>query len=71
MYLPDGSWVRLWAGRRHVGPKDLQVDAPIGQPAVFYRDGSEVGTELQRFVTQNALTISSSHHTWHTDAPTP
>ncbi|MCX8072461.1 MAG: alpha-glucosidase [Candidatus Binatia bacterium] len=50
VYLPAGSWIHLWSGVTHVGPKDLVVPAPIGQPAVFFREGSPVGTELQAFV---------------------
>lgn len=52
LYLPEGFWVHLWTGAIHTGPKDLRVAAPVGQPAVFYRFGSAVGTELERFVAR-------------------
>lgn len=49
VYLPEGSWVHLWSGTAYAGPQDIHVDAPIGQPAVFYRDRSDVGAQLQGF----------------------
>lgn len=46
VYLPAGRWVHLWSGAVHDGPLDLDVAAPLGQPAVFYRAGSQVGEEM-------------------------
>lgn len=41
-YLPDGAtWVHLWSGQTHGGGQTIEVDAPIGQPPVFFRAGSE------------------------------
>jgi alpha-glucosidase len=46
VYLPAGRWVHLWSGRKY-GSLDKGVHetvrAPIGEPAVFYEEGSEVG----------------------------
>jgi sulfoquinovosidase len=40
LYLPEGEWVHVWSGRRF-GPGRHQIDAPIGSPPVFWRDGSD------------------------------
>lgn len=47
VYLPAGEWVHLWSGRvfgRQGEGSWVAVQAPIGEPAVFYRRGSEVGS---------------------------
>lgn len=41
-YLPAGeTWVHLWSGERFVGGADVEVAAPIGEPPVFWRAGSD------------------------------
>jgi alpha-glucosidase len=45
-YLPQGRWVHLWSGTVFEGPRDVEVAAPIGKPAVFYREGAPVGEQL-------------------------
>jgi Glycosyl hydrolases family 31 len=41
-YLPQGAdWVHVWSGRTFTGGQEASVDAPFGQPPVFYRAGSE------------------------------
>jgi alpha-glucosidase (family GH31 glycosyl hydrolase) len=55
VYLPAGRWVHLWSGEEY-GSLDKgvykTVRAPVGEPAVFYREGSEEGhrfrEELER-----------------------
>jgi alpha-glucosidase len=55
VYLPAGSWVHLWTGKIYGflerGARET-VQAPIGEPAVFYKMGSAEGirfrTELGR-----------------------
>ncbi|MGO1173599.1 MAG: hypothetical protein ACTMKU_04780, partial [Actinomycetaceae bacterium] len=51
--LPPGRWVHVWSGEVH-GDTDavseLEVDAPLGEPALFVREGSEVAGELATFV---------------------
>ena len=55
VYLPTGGWVHLWTGDRY-GSSDRgvyeTVSTPIGEPAVFYRQGSvegiRFGDELRR-----------------------
>jgi alpha-glucosidase len=39
VYLPQGEWRHLWSGVTHA-PGWHEVEAPIGQPPVFYRAGS-------------------------------
>jgi alpha-glucosidase len=59
VYLPPGRWVHLWSGAIHGqagSGQTITVAAPIGEPAVFYREGSAVGAT---FVAQlNALGIA-------------
>ncbi|SFP60212.1 alpha-glucosidase [Sphingomonas rubra] len=41
-YLPAGAtWVHLWSGGRHEGGRTVEVAAPLGEPPVFWRDGSD------------------------------
>ena len=50
VYLPAGKWVNLWTGERYGSPQRVvheTVPAPIGEPAVFYKDGSERGTRFR------------------------
>ncbi|MFT3923990.1 MAG: alpha-glucosidase [Myxococcales bacterium] len=47
LYLPAGSWVQLYTGKTFATPGDIEVEAPLGQPAVFYRAGSNVGQTLE------------------------
>ena len=51
LYLPAGEWVHLWSGQRYGDLNKgmyVEVEAPLGKPAVFYRSGSAVG---EKFVT--------------------
>ncbi|HLT28810.1 MAG TPA: alpha-glucosidase [Myxococcaceae bacterium] len=50
VWLPRGSWVHLWSGEIRDGGDAGRwhtVDAPLGEPAVFYPAGSEVGEALR------------------------
>ena len=41
VYLPRGcDWIHLWSGKMMAGGGRVTVDAPFGQPPVFYRRGS-------------------------------
>lgn len=49
VYFPAGRWVHLWTGDTFGSIEEgtrATVAAPIGQPAVFYREGSEVGAQF-------------------------
>lgn len=42
VYLPRGAdWVHVWTGKIIVGGADLTMTAQIGQPPLFYRQGSD------------------------------
>jgi alpha-glucosidase (family GH31 glycosyl hydrolase) len=51
VYLPAGRWVHLWSGRKY-GSLDKgvyeSVRAPIGEPAVFSEECSDVGRWLRK-----------------------
>ncbi len=41
VYLPKGAdWIDVWTGARYAGGAEIDVDAPLGRPPVFYRRGS-------------------------------
>ncbi len=49
VYLPAGRWVHLWSGQVYGQTRRgerIRVAAPLGQPGVFYRAGSEVVAEF-------------------------
>ncbi len=46
-YLPAGEWVHVWSGEVYSGGVTVTVDAPPGQPAVFYPVGSDVGETFE------------------------
>lgn len=39
VYLPEDNWVHLWSGKAFPGGSH-EVEAPMGQPPVFYRENS-------------------------------
>jgi alpha-glucosidase len=48
-YLPAGQWVHLWSGKQYGDAGRgvyVEVDAPLGQPAVFYQARSAAGEKL-------------------------
>lgn len=56
VYLPKGQWVHLWTGQvygKTDRSEEITVQAPIGQPAVFYPSGSMVGATF----VQNLRTL--------------
>ncbi|MGB0588207.1 MAG: alpha-glucosidase [Myxococcota bacterium] len=56
LYLPAGRWVHLWSGAPYgdeAAGVTLEIDAPIGQPAVFYRAGSAWGAGLREALGLN------------------
>lgn len=40
-YLPEGSWIHAWSNKEYLGGKEITIDAPIGQPAVFIKKDSK------------------------------
>lgn len=45
LYVPAGDWIHLWTGQP-LGPGRHRVQAPLGRPAVAYRQGSRAGADL-------------------------
>lgn len=45
-YLPAGDWVHLWSGDVVSGGQTVTVNAPLGEPGVFYPVGSAVGEQF-------------------------
>jgi len=45
VYLPAGNWTHVWRGREFNldSGRWVEVDAPIGEPAIFVRSGSSHG----------------------------
>ena len=37
IYIPEGIWVHLWSGNTYEGPIDIELEVPVGEPAVFTR----------------------------------
>ncbi|HCF28905.1 MAG TPA: alpha-glucosidase [Cyanobacteria bacterium UBA11049] len=49
VYFPAGEWVHLWSGKIYGGSSQgvsQRVPAPLGQPAVFYRQRSPQGESV-------------------------
>lgn len=49
VYLPAGKWKHLWTGKEYGDEKKgvrVDVEAPVGKPAVFYKPGSKVAEEF-------------------------
>lgn len=41
-HLPaDQAWIHVWSGNEYAGGQAVEVDAPIGEPPVFYRKESQ------------------------------
>ena len=52
VYLPEGDWVGLWTGRSYA-PGRHRVNAPLGQPPVFYRRDSAYAELFRRAADEN------------------
>ena len=46
LYLPAGRWTHLWSGATYEGGNQISVQAPVGEPGVFFKEGSAVGHDL-------------------------
>lgn len=58
VYLPAGKWVHVWTGKVYGSPKKgvyETVQAPIGEPAVFYRQGSDAGRRFRDELNERGL----------------
>jgi alpha-glucosidase (family GH31 glycosyl hydrolase) len=58
IYLPAGKWVHLWTGESYGSPQRgvyETVSAPIGEPAVFYKEDSAEGTRFREKLERRRL----------------
>jgi sulfoquinovosidase len=58
VYLPAGRWIHLWSGREYGSPTEgvyEVVRAPIGEPVVLYKEGSEAGHRFREELEQRGL----------------
>lgn len=57
VYLPAGRWVHLWSGEVYGSDEGINtiVEAPIGEPAVFYKEGSEAGLRFRGELEKRTL----------------
>ena len=58
VYLPAGRWVHLWSGEEYGSPERgvyETVPAPIGEPAVFYEEGSKAGRRFEEELRRRGL----------------
>ncbi len=48
LYLPAGSWTNVWTGDTLNVSKGIWIDvaAPLGKPALFYKNGSAIGRKF-------------------------
>ncbi|MBI3396634.1 MAG: alpha-glucosidase [Spirochaetia bacterium] len=48
VYVPQGRWIHLWSGKEYGGSRGtfVNVEAPIGKPAVFLRAESKLAHDL-------------------------
>ncbi len=58
VYFPAGEWVHVWSdtvyGSLNAGTT-VTVDAPLGEPAVFYRMGAPAGEQLVQTLIEDGL----------------
>jgi alpha-glucosidase len=52
VYVPEGEWIHGVSGQMIMGPQEVSVEAPLGEPAVFVRAGSDVETPLRQVLSQ-------------------
>jgi alpha-glucosidase len=56
VYLPRGSWVHLWSHKTiSSNGKWVVINAPVGQPPVFYKKGSADGENLYKTLGSRGL----------------
>jgi alpha-glucosidase len=63
VYLPAGRWVHLWSGEGYGSAEEgvyETVPAPVGEPAVLYKEGSEAGHRFGKELERRGLLRRSS-----------
>ncbi|MBM9501318.1 alpha-glucosidase [Leptospira sp. 201903071] len=46
-YLPEGEWEHLWTGKNYTGKQEIEVESPLGSPAVFLRKNGPWSPKLK------------------------
>ena len=46
VYFPQGNWYELFSGKKQRGENSKVVAVPLGQPAVYLREGTVINTEV-------------------------
>jgi len=60
LYLPQGSWQHVWSRRIHESAGQwIEVEAPLGEPAVFLRMGTDVADRIAHFVRSASHEVAS------------
>jgi len=60
VYLPAGRWVHLWTGAVYGSEERggyVSVAAPLGQPGVFYQEGSAAGADFVQTLSSQGLLL--------------
>ncbi|MBM9578875.1 alpha-glucosidase [Leptospira sp. 201903070] len=47
-YLPEGEWEHLWTGKIFIGKQEIEVESPLGSPAIFLRKHGVWSHKLRR-----------------------
>jgi alpha-glucosidase len=48
VYLPEGEWIHIWSNKEFKGKCNIEINAPIGKPAIFINKQSNwIGRLLQ------------------------
>ena len=55
VWLPEGEWIHLWSGSAYCGG-EYTVDAPIGEPPVFYRSSSKYANLFRKISCSYKIT---------------
>ena len=66
LYLPAGNWIHVWSNETYGNVENgewIEVDAPIGKPAVFYRQGAASGEVFQNNL--RSLGVINGHISGH------
>ena len=57
VYLPEGQWTHLCTGEAFAGGQEHLVEAPLGQPPVFYKRGSAVGARFSANLRSEGIVV--------------
>ena len=59
VYLPSGVWIHLWSNKKYnsIEGQNIIVDAPIGEPAVFYKENSKIAEKFLENLSEMNIII--------------